>query len=379
MNTGTRANASQPLTQRSTRSEPLLGDSQPPGELESAADEHVTEHRPPRFESAETRRRRNRSCSPEHATVTAAAKRPRRHSSQEDTTVDEPLELSQNRPSTSVSEAEVDRLLESVASVRTYVCEQRPSPLRFGETLFHLPRSVGYVTEYDDYTLITDYDFTPFLHLAPRAVRPILERRLRYVLHVSHGNRLCVTPELLAARVVGGQVVGFGYRLCSIAGNDCAYYAFVPSVNVSLRYTHSRPILQLHIAYPRQLFVYLSLNGICRCSSGCLRWSMFTYHQKRVSAASYCARRINWDDVYVMMGDLLQPDDDSGSGPCTVCSQCYACRTSSSRCRRHRVCHHRHRELDVSVDTPDVEVGRSFQRNNGSAASIRPCSRYLSA
>lgn len=286
-----------------------------------------------------------------------------------------------------MTDVEVQDDRESSSS-RTYLCVPRDSPCRFGDTVFHASNERCYVTEFDDYTLITDRDFTPFLRYAPTSLLPLLQPRWRYVLHVSHGNRLCVSPDLLQARVIGGQIVAYAYRRCSIAGNECAYYGFIPTLDVTLRDTHHEPHLTLQPVYPRKLYVYLEQRGICRCSPNCVRWAMLTY-RGGLGGASFCVRRIDWTDVYPLMGDMIETDEDA-ERRCYVCSQCYACQVSASRCRKHRVCLHRHDVLELpgsSATTSssftalpgdeDVRaaVGHAFQEKRGRIAVIRSCAR----
>lgn len=261
-----------------------------------------------------------------------------------------------------------------VTEEQSYVCVKHDSPCRIGDSVFHTRTPYCYVTNFDDYTLITTTDFTNFIQYAPTKIIPRLESRWRYVLHVSHGNRLFVDTDLLNARVIGGEIVGYGYRLCSIAGNDCAYYGFIPTENECLRDTHSKQQLKLAPVFPRKLYLYLENSGICRCSEGCLRWTSLTY-SKEVAAKSYCGKNIEWDELYITMGDMAC-DDGGMARDCYVCSQCHACESSAFRCRKHRVCKHRYRVLELGNQADEVKAtGIAYQSASGSPAEMRVCMR----
>lgn len=213
-----------------------------------------------------------------------------------------------------------------------------------GETHFLAPGVNGklYVTEMTDYTLITDHDFTEFAPYAARSLKEALQPRWHYVLHVSHGMQPSVNRHLLNSRVVGGQILGYKYMECSIEGNDCVYYGFVPTVDIDLSDSaHKICRYTMQAVYPRKLYVYLQKRCACMCTPGCIRWLCLTSNGRRTEIV--CSRQIPWGRLYVMMGDGDETFREVMKEPreCIVCAQCFECSKSAIFCRKHRVCRHK--------------------------------------
>nr|AHW98304.1 GrBNV_gp09-like protein [Nilaparvata lugens endogenous nudivirus] len=230
------------------------------------------------------------------------------------------------------------------------------------------PSNNFYITECSDFTLVTNADFTPFIpySLPVDGFKATQAENWRYILHISHGFRLAVTRDHLRARVTGGQIIAYQYTECSIEGNNCIYYGFLPtSDNWSGRKklnssevdaiddsennyngTHSTCIVPACKVWPRRLIVYLERECACDCSSTCFRWCVRlrdSTFQHRV-----CGKKIPWSKVYIMMGDLEVNSHDTLSHQflrkprvCAVCAQCVKCSNSPMFCRKHRICKHK--------------------------------------
>lgn len=214
----------------------------------------------------------------------------------------------------------------------------------YGESKFFVqrPNAQLYVTEMSDYTIVTDHDFTEFTPYAVRSLKEALQPRWCYVLHVSHGMQPSVQRHMLNARVVGGQVLGYKYMECSIEGNECVYYGYVPTVEIDVDdSTHRICRYTMQAVYPRKLYVYLQKQCACMCTPGCVRWLCMTVNGRRTEIV--CSRQIPWERIYVMMGDGDENFREVMKEPrqCIVCAQCFECSKGAVFCRKHRVCRHK--------------------------------------
>lgn len=250
--------------------------------------------------------------------------------------------------------------------------------LKIGDTLF-IGSSVGgngqlFSTEFTDYTLISNVDFTNFIDLVPKEIKPLLTDRWFYCIHVSHGMQLSVRRSDLIARVAGGEILAFKYTECSIEGNECAYYGFIPTIgNADDMFgsdTHRLCRFALQEIWPRKIYVYIKLLNACDCLSaengGCMKCIITDVDSK--TSKQTCLKRLPWDMVYLMMGDADETCVDQVKEPrqCIVCAQCKNCSKSTNFCRTHRVC--KHKRAIVSLKS-----GFDFK-----LSKIKPCQKYKS-
>lgn len=257
--------------------------------------------------------------------------------------------------------------------------------ITLGQTVLFSDKSVAlYTTVCDDFILVTNSDFTPFIDYLPDGgLKNALASNWHYVLHISHGHRIAITRDHLRARIAGGQIIAYQYTECSIEGNECVYYGFLPTYTnwSNKRYiikssdddidtntttnsgeqqqydgTHRTCLISSCKIWPRQLIVFLERECGCDCSPKCSRWSVRlrdTTIRRRV-----CGKNIPWSEVYVMMGDLEANSGDSLVNQmrqprfCPVCAQCIKCSTSPIFCRKHRRCKHK----SINVFDSDGEL-----------------------
>lgn len=233
--------------------------------------------------------------------------------------------------------------------------------LKIGNSIF-LNSTTLYRTDFSDYTLITNSDFTPYIDYAPKSLINELEGRWFYAMHISHGMQLSVNRNILQARVVGGEILAYKYTKCSIEGNECIYYGFVPTIlkainnsenddidnggSSDFKDTHRRCRISMKAIWPRKLCVYIRREFICDCSPGCSIWVVRLEDYK--TELRMCVKQIPWDRVYVIMGDAADNEhgEDGIKVPrnCVVCAQCFDCSQSIGFCRKHRVCKHKRKD-----------------------------------
>lgn len=214
---------------------------------------------------------------------------------------------------------------------------------KIADTTFISNRGI-YLSKLDDFVLLTDFDCSSLLDTVPGSLKVSIHKNWQYAMHISHGMAPSVTRNLLYARVIGGEILGYKYMECSIDGNETVYYGFVPtqSKQEELIDTHSRCRFTMLSVFPRRLYVYLEYVGECNCSkTGCLKLQAINSSGKRKSR--FCSADIPWSKLYIMMGEL----DDScneqikEARDCDICAQCYNCSNSVWFCRNHRVCKHK--------------------------------------
>lgn len=204
-----------------------------------------------------------------------------------------------------------------------------------------------YITEMLDYTIISDANFSKNeLELLPRYLKPLLDSRWYYSIHVATGCEPIIDRDVLRARVTGGEITAYKYTNCSIHKNNCIYYGFLPTLvqNVDVRSLeggHRICRVGMLSVWPRKLYVHLKREFICNCSENCWYWSVRLenyYNQQR-----YCFKNIPWKRLYIIMGeeDVTCIDSIKVARTCPVCAQCFACSNSVKFCRRHRECKHK--------------------------------------
>lgn len=228
-----------------------------------------------------------------------------------------------------------------------------------------------------------------------------------HAVHIQTFSRPIITRERLRERVCGDQILAYHYKECSIEGNRCIYYGFVPTMNfrqlqqddddvidssttvvdatfssgiddgttvdvttddrpfkkVTNKFhygTHVTSKINVQHVWPRKLYVQLKRIGACSCSQDCVRVSVLTLDDvQHVSSDPkislkpknvYCLRRIPWHDVYVIMGDLRRDvvEGRREHRMCKTCAQCRKCMNSPVFCRDHKRCKHVKDQVDYS-------------------------------
>lgn len=212
-----------------------------------------------------------------------------------------------------------------------------------------------YLTDLADYTVVTNCDFTDYIKFAPTSLKAAVRNNWIYVVHVSPTIRMAVTRATLQARVTGGEILAYQYSECSIEGNDCVYYGFLPTERHEIADTHKRCLLSAMQVWPRKLYVYLRKETACICSPGCSRWSL---KLRDHTVRRFCIQQLPWDDVYIMMGDMDETCVEEIKEPrqCPVCAQCLKCANSPVYCRTHRKCKHK----KVKIYDPDTMMPLSL-------------------
>lgn len=99
----------------------------------------------------------------------------------------------------------------------------------------------------------------------PLYIKPFLEERWRYSLHVSHGQTPAITRAVLSARVKDGRILAYQHAECSCLGNPCAYYGILPVKNwdsgtVPIEGLHKRRFLTDTRYWPRRLYAYITVD-----------------------------------------------------------------------------------------------------------------------
>ncbi|ATY70214.1 GrBNV gp09-like protein [Tomelloso virus] len=226
-----------------------------------------------------------------------------------------------------------------VLNPTTLECLPVGKEYRIGNGIF-ISKSSLYKIEFDDYTLITDAPFK--IENAPKELKPLLRKRWIYKLHVNSTLAPIIKRSVLLDRVIGGQILAYRYTECSVAGNSCVYYGFVPTIAKTFQDSHSTCYVAAKELWPRRLFIYLKVGYSCNCGEkNCTTWNGDTVNYPTREA--FCAKKIKWDRLYIMMGDsdkscleIIRPFRS-----CEVCAQCFACSNSMDFCRKHKKCTHK--------------------------------------
>lgn len=76
---------------------------------------------------------------------------------------------------------------------------------------------------------------------------------------------------------------------------------------------HVTAKINVQHVWPRKLYIQLKRDSACSCSDGCLRVSVLTMDDVHATTdarkiikpkRTYCLKRIPWNGVYIMMGDI---------------------------------------------------------------------------
>lgn len=224
-----------------------------------------------------------------------------------------------------------------------------------------------FTTDFKNYTLITTRDFTPYVKYAPTDLMKELEETWHYGVHVSYGMQPMITRKMLKMRVIGGQILAYKYTECSIEGNECVYYGFIPTQknNQTLRRlaTHTKCRISAIAIWPRKLYIYARYLRPCPCSENCGYW-IVTLQDGKMQRA-FCVKKIPWSECYIMMGEPSDDCSDKLRPPriCAVCAQCYDCSRKPTYCRKHRVCKHKFKSFTLDDASPEVRLKKSAIKN----------------
>lgn len=248
------------------------------------------------------------------------------------------------------------------------VCRAHGPTVTIGKTVLESTSGLPlYLTRMSDYTLVSDCEFTEFVKFAPASLKAVVRDNWHYLVHVSPTVRVAVTRAALRARVIGGEILAYQYSECSIEGNDCVYYGFLPTERQNIADTHKRCLLSAMQVWPRKLYVYARRESACMCSPGCSLWSFKVRDCDR--ERRFCIKRVPWNEVYIMMGDLDETCVEEIKEPrqCAVCAQCIKCANSPVYCRSHRRCKHKrvqtlHAEMNIPLSVPEMKSCKRVSR-----------------
>lgn len=217
-------------------------------------------------------------------------------------------------------------------------CIQIGKEYKIGKDIF-ISQTNLYKIELSDYTLITDAPFD--CTYAPAELKPLLKTKWVYKLHVDQTLSSIITRSILRDRVNGGQILAYRYTECSIAGNNCVYYGFIPTIKKGFKDSHQTCYVASTSIWPRKLYLYLKRGYACNCSKDCSMWT--SHMDDYATVQSFCIKKIKWNNLYVMMGDFDEKclEQPKAIRSCEVCAQCFDCSKSAKYCRKHRVCKHK--------------------------------------
>lgn len=232
-----------------------------------------------------------------------------------------------------------------------------------------------WVTEFTDWTLLTNSDFTPHISSAPTSLKEAIHSRWLYNLHLSNTPSSEITQENMIQRVNGGEILAYKFlskKPYTLGGNDFVYCGFIPTFlpkTDEIEGTHKKCRFAMQEIFPNRLYVYLKqLPGRCphtfsldpevaKLHKNCKQWSSKTIYG---TEDCWCVGEIDWSSVYVFKGE---PDETclqmfKETRECERCAQCYKCTVSAEYCRKHRVCKHKksvpHDQI-VNYESPKIK------------------------
>lgn len=278
---------------------------------------------------------------------------------------------------------DVERVKGKKCKKITNACAEQPKQLcskttsnilKIGQSNF-ISTDVLYKMEFDDYCLITNSDFTNYRSYAPKAIKPLLKDRWFYVMHVSHGMSLSITRSTLNARVNGGEILAYKYTECSMSGNDCAYYGFIPTkLKTSENYTDTHRMCHFALSeiWPRKIYIYLKMAFSCDCSDDCTQWQMTM--ADGVVKKQFCLKKLPWSLSYIIMGDVDETciEQIKPLRECIVCAQCINCSKNTTYCRIHKICRHKKTLFKDDAD----EYRENFANTILKKSKIKACTKY---
>lgn len=255
------------------------------------------------------------------------------------------------------------KLLPVKESNVSQVCKYVGKDYKIFDTRFINTKGL-YVTDFEDYTVLSDVDFTDNVKYAPKSLKSELTSRWQYVMHVSHGMTPSITRNILEARNTGGQILAYKYMECSIEGNECVYYGFIPTIDVKIENSHNTCRFNMMAIYPRKLYIYLNKICACLCSEKCIKWNITL--NDSTTKLLVCGKKIPWSKIYIMMGSGDESCEEMFKEPrdCLVCAQCYDCNKSPRYCRRHKICKHKQTRIfdGISFNKSTIKTCRRAKK-----------------
>lgn len=233
-----------------------------------------------------------------------------------------------------------------------------------GNVTYHSSRPLKVINR-TDFTLIYQGESTIDIELIPSQIKSLLNSRWLYVIHHTPLLFSTVESKTLDQRVKGGELLAHTNMYdCSIGGTPFTYFGFLPTIEPKkmLKGSHKTCRFPLKQIWPRSLFIFIKEDKrLCPCSKECgPRWicRLSDYSTTK----SYCIKQIPWKQQYILMGDIDENEKivKEIKRSCNVCSQCRRCARSTSRCRAHVVCKHKH-----------LKIPKTFSR-----AKIKWCMKY---
>ncbi|CAH0393289.1 unnamed protein product [Bemisia tabaci] len=249
-----------------------------------------------------------------------------------------------------------------------YVCEKYSSPVTLPNSNVTLNgldvgKSKGdavFITDFEDYSICSDEDFSEYIHQVPRALQEKLDSQWVYVTHILPTLRKTITRNELYNQAMSGKILAYQYTECSVAGCECVYFGYIPANGSKyIAGCHKRCLIASQKVWPRRLLVKLSNRTACSCGErDCARWYSSFLSDSFSSETSFvrfnnCIRRFPWSDIRVYPGEKNRAFNERIKTPreCKVCAQCFACSRSDSYCRTHTVCKHKRHTLYNSITT----------------------------
>lgn len=225
------------------------------------------------------------------------------------------------------------------------------------------------VIENKDYTLIIDGEFD--LKYNVEEIKPLLEKRWIYSLHLANGMSPVVNQQTLRHKNEVGKILAYKYLAeCSVNGREAVYYGFVPSINPKQTLDGSHKLCRIAgtNVWPRKLYVYIKQDdGMSCCTTECSKWVCRLSDYNTV--ARFCMQKIPWHDLYIMMGDSDETCVEMVKEPraCDNCAQCYECASiPSGWCSKHKKCKHKKAIVKLSGESLVALV----------TAKMKSCARY---
>lgn len=231
-----------------------------------------------------------------------------------------------------------------------------------------------YAVTFPDYTVLADFDCSRIVDAFADSLKAAIQEKWRYCMHVSHGMSPSVSRNLLYARVMGGELLGYKFMDCSMEGNETVYYGFVPTQNkyADIGGTHKKCRFAMQAVFPRRLYVYFERVGDCDCGrQRCVK--LQALDMGGTQKGRFCAYNIPWTKIYIMLGELDETCTERLKVPrqCEVCAQCFECSKSVQYCRKHRICKHKqanviaaNEESGNPTKIPKIKNCKTVKSNN---------------
>lgn len=267
------------------------------------------------------------------------------------------------------------------------ICRNYGKQIKIGLFEFELENANDlYITDLKDFSLITDSDITQYIsnsNLINVSIREAKQPKWHYVAHLPPTNTSMVTNNTLRDRVIGGSILAYRGTWCSIEGNQCFYFGYIPTARQEFEYTHRRSCIidntdkivdnimstnkqtnsddddEESDEYPtmfkeqwiREIYIYGNILPTSNCICGSAECALFVTLLDTSQKAIFCIKNVNLTDIYCIMGNIIDfKKKNIENVDCIVCKQCYRCSRSSEPCRRHKVCKHKLKTTKISLD-----------------------------